>query len=127
MKKIIAVLFAGVLMVSFAACGGSKEGKTDATQEEATEALAPVEEVVDADTALKDFESYVENYVAVIKKMRDGNVSVAGDYSKLSQQKQQYDADMARYAVDFDDAQKKRWEDAGKKLADAIKTLSEKK
>ncbi len=128
MKKIVTILFAGVLMLSFAACGGGqKEEKTEPASGTTELKTAPAAEIVDAEKALKNFENYVQSYVEVIKKMKAGDVSVAGDYSKLSKEKQQYDADMARYDVDFDAAQKKRWEDARTKLADAIKTLSEKK
>ena len=129
MRKIVTILFSGVLMVSFAACGGNKEGNTESVQQEdATEVMAkPVVEVADAEKALAEYESYVEGYVEIINKMKTGDVSVAEDYSKLSQQKPQYDADMARYDVDFDDAQKKRWEDGAKKLAEALKSLADKK
>ncbi len=128
MKKIVTILFAGVLMISFAACGGSKkEEKTEQAPETTELKAAPAGETADAEKTLKEFESYVTSYVEVIKKMKAGDVSVAGDYSKLSQQKQQFDADMDRFAVDFDADQKKRWDDAKTKLTDAIKTLSEKK
>lgn len=126
MRKLVTLLFAGALMASFAACNGSKkEEKKEVTPE--TELQAAPAETVDPEKALKDFESYVERYVEVIKKMKSGDTSIAGEYSKLTQQKQQLDADMVRYEVDFDAAQKKRWDDARTKLTDAIKTLSEKK
>jgi hypothetical protein len=126
MKKLAILLFAGVLMISFAACGGSKkEGQKESAPE--TESLPAPVETVDVEKALKDFESYVEKYVEVIRKMKSGDTSIAGEYSKLTQQKQQYEADMVRYEVDFDAAQKKRWEDARTKLTAAVRTLSEKK
>ncbi|MDR1370078.1 MAG: hypothetical protein LBJ72_08160 [Dysgonamonadaceae bacterium] len=128
MRKIITILFAGVLLVSFAACGGSKKDEKSEQATETTEVKAdPEAEAVDAEKALKDFESYVERYAEIIKKMKAGDVSIAGEYSQLSQQKKQYDADLARYEAGFDAAQKQRWEDARTKLNGAVKSLSEKK
>ncbi|MDR3062089.1 MAG: hypothetical protein LBU57_08265 [Dysgonamonadaceae bacterium] len=126
MKKFVTLLFAGALMISFAACNGGKKEETKEVTPE-TELQAAPAETVDPEKALKDFESYVERYVEVIKKMKNGDTSIAGEYSKLTQQKQQLDADMVRYEIDFDAAQKKRLEDARTKLTDAIKMLSEKK
>ncbi len=128
MRKIVTILFAGILMMSFAACGGNKKEEKTEPAPAATEVKAEsAAEVVDVEKSLKDFESYVERYVETIKKMRAGDVSVAGEYSKLSQQKQKFETDMTRYAADFDAAQKKRLDDARKKLTDAVKALSEKK
>ena len=127
MKKLVNLFLSGSLIIPLAvcACDRKKEVKEEASPE--TELQASPAQTVDPETALKDFESYVERYVEVIKKIKSGDTSVAGEYSKLTQQKQPLDADMVRYEVDFDAAQKKRWDEARTKLTDAIRTLSEKK
>jgi ABC-type phosphate/phosphonate transport system substrate-binding protein len=128
MKKIITVFFAGVLIVSLVACSGNKKDEKTEQAPETTEIKTdPAAEAAELENALKDFESYVEHYAEVIKKLKAGNVSIAGEYTKLSQQKQQFEADMNRYKINFDEEQTKRWEVARTKLTDAIKTLSEKK
>ena len=126
MKKIVVIFFTGALMIMVASCGGSKENKETSPQAPA-ENVEVVSETIDAETALADYEKYVNEYVDIIKKMQAGDTKVISDYSEYSQQTQQMTADMERYRIDFSPDQMKRWETSQTKLAAAIKSLSEKK
>ncbi len=129
MKKIVKFFFMAAFMVSFAACsGGSKESKE--TPQEGTqqaEVKSDAATTTDVEKALADYEKYVTSFVDVIKKMKSGDTQVITEYSQLSSQLQQFNADMARYQIDFNEDQTKRWEAAQSKLNEALKLLSEKK
>ncbi|MDL2257132.1 hypothetical protein LJC06_02870 [Bacteroidales bacterium OttesenSCG-928-I14] len=114
MRKISLVLFAVVMMVSFAACGGDKK-KVEAPVDAPT-VEAPAPEVNEADVpvqmtpeeALKGFEEYVKEY-AEANNNKTKNIK---KYQDLAKKSQEWEADMKRYLIDFDAKQTKRYEKA---------------
>ncbi|MDR0507776.1 MAG: hypothetical protein LBH32_13315 [Dysgonamonadaceae bacterium] len=117
MKKTLFYLLTAALIVSFAACNGSK--KTDekaVTEELKVEEVATPQEVVappaskTPEESLKEFEAYVKEYAeAYNNKVKD-----IRKYQTLAMRSQQAVADMERIKIDFDAKQKKRYEKARK-------------
>ena len=119
MKKILVILMAGVLMVSFTAC--NKNAKQ--TEEVAAPATEVVEEVI-VETpvvaeptpaeALKAFQEYAKEYGEAFNNM----MKDPQKFQKLASQLQQKLADMERYKVDLTPKQIKDYEKALKIITD---------
>ncbi len=77
-----------------------------------------------AEEILTKYEQTVKNYVDVLVKFQKGDMSVASEYQKLSQELPQISTDVYKYVSDFDAKQTKRLEAATKKYTDATKALT---
>ena len=115
MKQISLILFAAVLMVSFAACNDAKKANETPTESAPVveDVVAPQEEVTPPVTktpeeSLKDFEAYVKEYAeAYNNKTKD-----IKKYQTLAMRSQQEVADLERIKIDFNAKQLKRYEKA---------------
>ena len=120
MKKIFMTLFAAVLMVSFAACGGGKKAE-EAVEIIETEVVeeAPVAPAYVEPTpaeALKAFEEFAKEFGEAYNNItRDPQ-----KYTRLAGQVQGKVADMERLKVDLTPAQLKTYERALKIITDVV-------
>jgi hypothetical protein len=113
MKKISLIIFVAALMVSFAACNGSKK-------ETAPEVSAPVEEVKAPETpapkaadptpdeAIKAFAAFAKEYAEAYNNITKD----PSKFTKLGGQIQEKVADMERLKVGFNAKQVKEYEKA---------------
>jgi hypothetical protein len=121
MKKISMILFAAALMVSFAACNGTKKAEEAPAVVEET---VVVEETPAVETpavaeptpaeALKAFQDFAKEYGEAFNNITKDPQK----YTKLSGQYQQKIADMERVKVDLTPKQVKDYEKALKIIAD---------
>ena len=120
MKKILVILVAGALMVSFTACNKNTQ-KTEEAAAPATEVVveeAIVETPVVAEPtpaeALKAFQEFAKEYGESFNNM----MKDPQKFQKLAGQLQQKLADMERYKVDLTDKQIKEYDKALKIITD---------
>jgi hypothetical protein len=119
MKKISMILFAAVLMVSFAACNGAK--KTEPTETIETEKVTEVPAIETPDPvelapgeALKAFQEFAKEYGEAFNNITKD----PGKYTTLAGQVQKKVVDMERLKGDFTPAQLKDYEKALKIITD---------
>jgi hypothetical protein len=119
MKKISMILFAAVLMVSFAACNGAK--KTDPAEPVETEFVTevstpemPVPVELTPAEALKAFQEFAKEYGEAFNNITKD----PGKYMALAGQVQEKVADTERLRADFTPAQVKDYEKALKIITD---------
>jgi hypothetical protein len=120
MKKTPMILFAALLLVSFAACKGDKKIES-AVEEPATELLATpaaeeapaVAEITPAE-ALKAFQAYAKEYGESFNNLTKDPQK----FQKLSTEYTQKIADMERIKADLTPAQVKSYEKALKIITD---------
>lgn len=106
------ILFAAVLMISFAACGGNKKADQPAEVVEVEvieETVVPQEQATYVEPtpaeALKAFQAFAKEYAEAFN-------NIAKDpkkFSELANQMQQKVADMERIKVDLNDKQLKEY------------------
>ncbi len=120
MKKIFMILFAVVLMVSFAACNGGKKAEeaaetieTEVVEEVATPEAPAYVEPTPAE-ALKAFQEFAKEYGEAYNNITKDPQK----YTKLASQVQGKVADMERLKIDLTPAQLKEYERALKIITD---------
>jgi hypothetical protein len=119
MKKISMILFAVVLMVSFAACNGAKkENPTETVETETVDETVAPETPAYVEPApaevLKAFQEFAKEYGEAFNNITKD----PGKYSKLASQVQEKVADMERLKVNLTPAQIKDYERALKIITD---------
>lgn len=132
MKKISMILFAVVMTVSFAACGGSKEKKEGAevveetTVETTTEevAPAPAAEAGSADEFIANYEKFLDEMLPVMEKVAAGDVNASQEYAKYAEQAQQLAMDAQKFMPNFTAEQTQKWQDMAMKYAEAVQKMA---
>ena len=99
MKRIVSILMAVILVMSFAACGDKKTAKTDSKSETvsvsntAENASSPDSNSDAADKAewekyLDEYEAFVDKYIELVKKYKEDptDTSILTESAKITQQ-----------------------------------------
>jgi outer membrane murein-binding lipoprotein Lpp len=130
MKKISMILFAVVLTVSFAACGGSSEKKDGAEAEATTvetttvEEVAPAAEAGSADEFIANYDSFLNELLPIMEKVAAGDAAATQEYTKLAEKAQQLAMDAQKYAPNFTPEQAQKWQDMSIKYAEAVQKMT---
>jgi hypothetical protein len=99
----------------------------DAYNEEAnfSESSETVNNNNDYDTTLDSYERYINNYIALLKKYKNGDLSVMEEYTEMMSDAQKFGEDLSNAQGKLTSAQTKRWLDLQNKFSKAMVDIAE--
>lgn len=118
MKKITIVVLSGLMMLGAISCGNRSSSKESKDQSEAsTETVTASSKW---DSMLDEYENYVDQYISLMRKVSNGDISVMSEYQKFMEKTQALSKKLDKMdAAEATNAQIKRYQDISMKMANA--------
>lgn len=121
MKKLVIMVAVATLSLSFIACGGKAETKTEDSTNTPAETTT---EAKTEGTALDKYEVLITKYIELFEKVQKGDATAAQELGKLTEEMAPLAQQLGQEIATMTPEQQKRFQDLAQKLMDAAQATT---